>query len=207
MDIAQKIMLLLLFLKCLPPGSASGQDPLDSFFQQGECTDSIRCRISFTMDDFTYREIRESRGQKIESANVRMAYNGKHVPVQSLSIRGKTSLYYPKKSFTLKLEKKIEINSSRCRIRAKECYLLGLAMDRNYIQNYLCFRIMEALDIFHLAFCYGKVTINQKTQGIYLITERPRDYALKTLDSPAIIRRGFEEKIDKLIIGKDLPNS
>ena len=41
-----------------------------------------------------------------------MTYNGLDIPLKSLKIRGKTSLYYPKKSFKLKLDKKIAIAGS-----------------------------------------------------------------------------------------------
>ena len=58
-----------------------------------------------------------------------------------------------------------------------DCYLLGLAMDQNYIHNYLAFTLMEVLDLFKLTFSYCKVVINDETRGIYLITERQRDYA------------------------------
>jgi spore coat protein H len=61
--------------------------------------------------------------------------------------------------------------------------------------------------LFNLAFGYCEVRINEKTQGIYLFTERPRDYALKTVGSPAIIRRGFDGKIDKMVYSNDHPSN
>jgi len=81
-------------------------------------------------------------------------------------------------------------------------------MDENYIHNYIAFTLMDVLDLFNLVFGYCEVVINDETQGIYLITERPRDYALKTVNSPAIIRRGYKGKIDKMVINKNnSPNS
>jgi spore coat protein H len=80
-------------------------------------------------------------------------------------------------------------------------------MDQNYIHNYIAFTLMDVLDLFHLAFSYCEVIINDETQGIYLITERPRDYALKTVNSPAIIRRGYDEKIDKMVRNKNSPHN
>jgi len=208
MDVRQKIILLLTFLIFFDPDYGSGQVPFDSLFLSPDCKDSISCRISFKMPDNCYSRIRDSRGLKYELSKIQMICNGSSIPVSSLSIRGKTSLYYPKKSFTVKLDKKIDIISSPGTVRVKDCYLIGLTMDENYIHNYIAFTLMDVLDLFNLVFGYCEVVINDETQGIYLITERPRDYALKTVNSPAIIRRGYKGKIDKLVINKNnSPNS
>jgi spore coat protein H len=135
-----------------------------------------------------------------------MTCNDLPAPIKSLKIRGKTSLYYPKKSFTLKLDDKIDLPSARGTVRLEDCCLLGLSMDQCYVHNYIAFAMMDVLGLFNLAFGYCEVIINGETQGIYLFVERPRDYALKSVGSPAIIRRGFDEKIDDIEIGKNSPS-
>jgi spore coat protein H len=203
MDVKLNILFLLTLLIFFNPDNGSGQVPLDSLLVNPDCTDSISCRIGFTMADKFYWRIKNSREVKYRYSDVQMIYNGMRIPVSSLSIRGKTSLYYPKKSFTLKLDKKIDLISVRGTVSVKDCYLLGLTMDQNYIHNYIAFTLMAVLDLFNLAYSYCEVLINDETQGIYMITERPRDYALKTVGSPAIIRRGFDEKIEKIVINKN----
>ena len=75
------------------------------------------------MADKFYWRIKNSREVKYRYSDVQMIYNGMRIPVSSLSIRGKTSLYYPKKSFTLKLDKKIDLTSVRGTVSVKDCYL------------------------------------------------------------------------------------
>lgn len=205
MDIPLKTIFLLSLIIFLNPDLGSGQVTRNFSLKKADCPDSISCSIHFTMADNPYREIKDSRGTKFKIPIAWMNYNGCKIPVGTFRIRGKTSLYYPKKSFTLKMDKKIDLKNARGNVSVKDCYLLGLAMDQNYIHNYLSFTLMEVLDLFKLTFSYCEVVINDKTQGIYLITERPRDYALKTIGSPAIIRRGFNEKIEKIAIDNDSP--
>ena len=207
MDVKQKKLFLLTLLILFNPDYGSAQVSFDSLFLNPDCTDSISCRISFTMADKFYQRIKDSRGIKYRCPDAQMIYNNMSIPVRSLDIRGKSTLNYTKKSFTLKLDKNIDLNNTRRWVSVKDCYLLGLTMDRNYIRNYFAFTLMDVLDLFKLAFSYCEVVINDETQGIYMITERPRDYALKTVNSPAIIRRGYKGKIDKMVINKNSPHN
>lgn len=162
------------------------------------CDDSLKYRIKIQLSDNSYRKIRNSKGSKLSFSDVQLNNNGKDIPVKLLKIRGKTSLYYPKKSFTLKLKKNLEIDGIQDTVSAKDCYLLSLTMDQNYIVNFSAYSLLKFLNIFNLTFNYCEVVINDKTQGIYLIMERPHDYAFETLKSPVLIRRGFNGEIDEL---------
>ena len=168
-----------------------------------ECKDSINCRIQFSISDKSFSNIRNSRGSKLSFSDIQMNYNGLDIPIKSLNIRGKTTLFYPKKSFNVKLKKKLGIQCSHDTAVVKDFYLLGLSMDRNYINNYTSYSLLKALNIFNLKFSYCEVLINNVTQGIYLFIERPDDYALKTLKSPVLIRRGFNMEIDKIELNKE----
>jgi len=166
------------------------------------CDDSIRCRIHLQIPEKSYKNIRNSRGRKLRFNDVALNYNGNDIPVKSLKIRGKTSLYYPKKSFSLKLQKNLDIRGAKDTARVKNCYLTGLTMDKNYIVNYTAYSLLKYLKIFNLAFSYCEVVINNNSQGIYMVMERPEDYAFKTMNSPVLIRRGFDRRIDKIEINK-----
>ena len=165
---------------------------------KNNCTDSINCQLQLKISDRSYRNIRDSRGSKPQFSDLQLKYNGQDIPAKSLKIRGKTSLYFPKKSFTLKLKKKLFIEGKYDTVSVKDCYLLSLSMDKNYVTNYTAYSLLKVLDLFNLTFSYCEVIINDESQGIYLIMERPGDYALKTLNSPVLIRRGFDMKIDKM---------
>ena len=113
MDVRQKILFLLTLLLFPNPDNGSGQLPYDSLFASPDCKDSISCRIYFEMPDYCYARIRDSRGLKFKLSKVQMIHNGSSIPVKSLSTRGQTTLDYPKKSFTLKLDKKVDLTDDK----------------------------------------------------------------------------------------------
>ena len=193
--------LFLFIFILIPLRSTRGQAPND--LTTGNCKDSINCRVHLEVADKAYNRIRRSRGSKLEFKDVGLIYNGMDIPVKSLKIRGQTSLYFPKKSFTLKLRENIGIQGTEDTVYVKDCYLLGLTMDKNYILNYTSYSLLKYLKIFNLTFSYCEVVINGRSQGIYLIMERPEDYALKTLRSPVIIRRGFNAQIDHIELSEE----
>jgi spore coat protein H len=80
--------------------------------------------------------------------------------------------------------------------------LISLTMDRNYFHNRLSFDLLNKLQIFHLDYHYTELVINERSQGIYLLMERPTDWALKEVGSPFLIRRGYNGAIDKVKAAK-----
>ena len=71
-------------------------------------------------------------------------------------------------------------------------------MDQNYCSNRLAFEMMERINLMHLFYSFGEVNINDKSRGICMIIERPEDWALRKMNSPLMIRRGYNESIDKI---------
>jgi spore coat protein H len=65
---------------------------------------------------------------------------------------------------------------------------------------------MEEIELFELFYSYCELKINDHYEGIYMLLERPQDWALEKKHSPCIIRRGFDNKIDKLRSGKKIEN-
>jgi spore coat protein H len=80
-------------------------------------------------------------------------------------------------------------------------------MDRNYIRNRVAFELMDTLGLFRLFYSFGELVLNGSTEGIYMMLERPQDWALKTKDSPLILRRGFDHKVEKIKTGKKIDKS
>jgi len=190
----QSFIFILIFLFLAATNTqAQGYEKLEK-----TCNDSIRCRFEISIPDNSYKALRSSRGRKLSISKVQLIFNDDDIPVKSIKIRGKTSLYYPKKSFTLKLKDHLTIKTSDGSMSLKDYYLLSLSMDKNYVLNYTAYSLLKSLEIFDLGFNYCEVLINNETQGIYLIIERPEDYAFKTAKSPVLIRRGFNHEIDKI---------
>ena len=74
-------------------------------------------------------------------------------------------------------------------------------MDRNYSSNRLAFEMMEDIRLFPLFYSFCELRINGQSEGIYMIVERPEDWAMKMKKSPLLIRRGYNHAIDKIKTG------
>ena len=64
--------------------------------------------------------------------------------------------------------------------------------------------MMEKIHLFGLFYSFGELYINGESQGICMVIERPEDWAIKKKNSPLIIRRGYNETVDKMEPGKEV---
>jgi spore coat protein H len=64
--------------------------------------------------------------------------------------------------------------------------------------------MMEEIQLFGLFYSFCEIRINDQSEGIYLIIERPQDWAMKKKNSPLVIRRGYDHHIDKIKTGKKI---
>lgn len=148
-----------------------------------------------------YDKIMASRGEDLDLANTILKFKGDTVSIKEAHLHGQTTLQFERKSYSIDADKKIKL--------CKGCeglgdfYLVSLSMDKNYFHNRLCFDLLNTLGLFHLQHAYSEVKINGKSQGIYLILERPQDWALKEENSPYIVRRGIEHLVDRERFQKD----
>jgi spore coat protein H len=70
-------------------------------------------------------------------------------------------------------------------------------MDKDYINNRLAFEMMEKAHIFSLFYSFSELDINGNDEGVYMVIERPEDWAMKKKNSHFLIRRGYNHNIDK----------
>jgi len=75
------------------------------------------------------------------------------------------------------------------RVQVNKLAINNLAMDENYWRARLCFLLMKAVGIFPLKNQYTELLINGKTQGTYLMIQKPEDYC-RSLGSDLLVRRG-----------------
>jgi len=115
-----------------------------------------------------------------------MSINGTMVKPKSLHTRGKTSKRYWRKSYTVSIQDRFPFADT---ISMKKFYLLSMSMDKNYVRNRLSFDCLDYLGLFPLWYRYTELKVNDQTEGLYLIVQRPADFALQETGSPAILRR------------------
>ena len=195
------ILLLILFSNALAYAQAKAEYPELDLRDRGKIIENV---IEISVSPGEYGRIKEITGNKIIIRKPEIVVNGNSTEVTDMNTRGHTTLHYRRKNFSISLAEKVKFSRGDHSMKMKKIKVNCLSMDQFYYKNRLSFELMDQLDIFKLFYAYGELRINKNSEGIYLIMERPQDYALKQKDSPLVIRRGYDHKIEKLKTGKKI---
>ncbi len=156
-----------------------------------------RWLLEWTMAEKDYRKSK----RRIESDTYfdasQASLNGVALQIKEIHTRGKTSLTYWRKSYTVSLEEAHTFRSKDGPKQLKKFYLLSMSMDHGCFHNRLAFHCFEELGLFPLFYQYTELQINGQSEGIYLLVQRPADYALQEVNSPGILRRGSTDFVVK----------
>jgi len=146
---------------------------------------SIENRFDFDVNKYLEEKILSISGEKMEFNADEITFNDHPLEVKSCKTRGNTTLQFRRKSFSLSLNNPMALQ----RVQVKKLAINNLAMDENYWRARLCFLLMKAVGIFPLKNQYAELLINGKTQGTYLMIQKPEDYC-RSLGSDLLVRRG-----------------
>lgn len=163
----------------------------------------IENSVSFNLTNSDYKHIQATSGQKVSVKATTLVINWDTLEPTEIKTRGKSTLYFRRKSYSFTLKSEASFRHGERVDSFKKFYILSLSMDKHYSSNRLAFSMMEAAKIFDLFYSYSELRINGKSEGICMIIERPEDWAMKKMDSPVIIRRGYNNSIDKIKAGKN----
>ena len=166
--------------------------------------ETIVNKIEIYISNAAYQNIKNTDGNKKSLRKPTIIINGDSISSKDMHTRGNTTLYYRRKSFSLNLESKATFHHGDRTESMKKFYAISLSMDKNYIRNRLAFGMMEEIQLFGLFYSYCELLINDESEGIYMIVERPQDWAMNKKNSPLVIRRGYNQKIDKIKTGKKI---
>ncbi len=162
----------------------------------------IENTISIITPGREFENIKARTGEKDNVYPSALTINGQKLEPKEIKTRGQSTLYFPRKSFSFSLKSAASFNHGERNETFRKFYLLSLSMDRNYCNNYLAFKMMENSGLFSLFYSFCELIVNGRSEGVYMLIERPEDWALKKKNSPLLIRRGYDGKIDKLKTGK-----
>ncbi len=195
----KSVSLVFLFLFLIGTssfGQEENQEDLThlNFEDAGKDVENV---ILLNIPEMDYRLLHYTTGEKSPVDARRVIINGDTIKVSKMSTRGKSTLMFWRKSLNCKLKSKADFRHGARTESLKRFYLLNLSMDKYYCRNRIAFSMMEELDLFHLFHAYCELRINGQSEGIYMIVERPEDWALKEMNSPLVLRRGYEHKIEK----------
>ncbi len=151
--------------------------------------------VSPEMQKFIYSS--KDTSYSIEDPDLFLMFNGHQVEIREIRIRGRTTLDFKRKSYSVSLDKPIFIRGRdgdeiKKLIRFK---LISLSMDYTYIKNRIAFGILEQKGIMPLFYKYVEFIINGDTQGVYLLIEDPEQF-FKEQGSEFILRRDYHHGIE-----------
>ncbi|MGB5371533.1 MAG: CotH kinase family protein, partial [Flavobacteriaceae bacterium] len=158
-------------------------------------TESSFPEIRMTLADRQFTKMQNEKGNKMTLKEVNLDFNGNPAQVKDVHLRGKNTLNFIRKSFSIDLDEPLQVTIDGQAIDLKKFDLLNLAMDKNLWHNRWSFLMLSRLGIFPPVNSYCTVWINDQPQGIYLLVEKPQA-AMGQFKSPYMIRRGEGHAID-----------
>ena len=161
----------------------------------------IENSISFNTAYTNYEKIQAITGEKISVTATMLIINRDTLVPEAISTRGQSSLSFRRKSFTFDLKSNASFRHGDRTESFKKFVVLSLSMDKNYGSNRLAFEMMGSCHLFNLFYSFCELRLNGQTEGIYMVIERPEDWAMKMKKSPLLIRRGYNHAIDKIKTG------
>jgi spore coat protein H len=185
--------------------SNSNSQPVQSNDDKLNLTDlgrKIENSISFNITNSNYENIKATTGQKISVKATALIINGDTLDPEEINTRGQSTLYFRRKSYSFSLKSEASFRHGERTESFKKFFVLSLSMDKNYSSNRLAFEMMESSQFFDLFYSFCELRINGQSEGICMVIERPEDWAMKKKDSPLLIRRGYNNNIDKIKTGK-----
>lgn len=173
------------------PGSLWGQN-----LQLGSLPAESVLTIQLTVPAKNYTAITQQlpSGTAIPVVDARI--DADSVKVTTLRTRGKTSAAFRRKSYQVQLQAPYTFTSQGRTCTLQNFFLLNLALDHHYVHNYFALECFEQIGLVHLFKKYVHVLINGHAEGLYLLTQRPADYALQDRQAAVIIRRLNSNTID-----------
>jgi len=195
------LLLLFLFQGLLQTRSYSQSYPAENL----NLTDSgrtIENMISLDLSDSQYDALRATTGEKIDIRTGFVVINGDTIKPEEITTRGQTTLMFKRKSLGFKLKSEAGIRHGNKTDSLKKFSLLNLAMDQYYCRNRVAFEMMEKIGIFNLFYSFCNLSINGKSEGVFMAIERPEDWAFGKENSPLVLRRGYNHQIEDTKSGK-----
>lgn len=151
--------------------------------------------LSPEMVDFVFNS--RDTAYVIEDPELSVTFEKHPLFVREMRVRGRTTLDYQRKSFSLKLESPIFVPGidGQGLKELTRFKLVSLSMDYTYINNRLAFGILEKAGVMPLFYKYVGLSINGENQGVYFLVEDPEQYA-PDIGSEFILRRDYRHNIE-----------
>ena len=176
---AGKLATVLLTLAATIQSACSGEEPnrdgVDFFFTDAEWTEYGRRIERSNRSDF--------------SLSVRMGEHRESVRATA-HLRGSGSFGCARRNYTLNLYGKRPRFASLDSV-TDEFYLLSLCLDHGYVRQHTVLKLWSRLGLFPLQLRYVELTLNGRSQGVYLLVEKLDRIRFSRSGLRALLRRNF----------------
>jgi len=187
-----------LYRHILFPGILGGLLCITSCYQEVFIPDEIDEVFNLTVSSGVQEFLYESRDTTytVDDPGIEMYLNDISMPLKEIRVRGKTSLNFKRKSFSVFLDAPVTVTDReglgvKSLLRFK---LLAMAMDYTYIENRIGYGLQEEAGVMPLFYKYVELRINDDTQGVYMLVEDPEQFFIEQ-GSEYILRRGYHHGI------------
>ncbi len=138
-------------------------------------------------------------GDELSFTDVPFEINHVSGIAREIKVRGTTSIYYRRKSFNVKPDKRYLFYSDRNTdtLSFKKFYAISLNMDKDYARNTLAYHILNIFGLNIPDHCFASLYLDGSCEGIYMACYPPSDFAIQRCGSPMVLRRGYNAKIRK----------
>ena len=181
---------------------------LSSCYEEVELTEDpdkvvFELSVSSWMQEFIYAS--KDTAYSIQDPDLELMFNDKELAIKEMHIRGRTTLDYRRKSYSVHLKDPIYVRGQeggegRKLTRFK---LISLSMDYTYINNRIAFGILERAGLMSLFYRFVEFKINGNTQGVYFLVEDPEQFSHEQ-GAEFILRRDYHHVIRDLDYEPDL---
>ena len=157
----------------------------------------IENTINLYISDSEYESLTSTSGEKVKIRTKYIVINGDTLEPRDIGTRGNSTLLFKRKSLSFKLKSKASFRNGDKTESLNEFDVLNLSMDKYYCRNLIAFQMMKEIGIFDLFYSLCDLRVNGKSEGIFMIIEKPDKWAISKQNSPLVIRRGYDHNIDK----------
>lgn len=164
----------------------------------------IENSINIFTTESVYNNIKAITGNKIIVKATILVINGDTIKPDRISIRGETTLYYRRKSFHINLKSPANFHHGDITESLRKFDIISLSMDKYYLNNRLAFELMGECQFFNLFYSFCEIRVNGQSEGMGMVIERPQDWAIEKMNSPLVIRRGYNHHEQKIAKGKNI---
>lgn len=161
--------------------SQPGKRPPLDFDQPGE---PIAYRFDLSVSKAVANNLWYNSGKKYNLKQCKWTINGEDVEVKKTRTRGKSSLRYPRKGLNLSFDDQFQIED----VRPSKIALNNLAQDQNYWRNRFSYLLLSEIGIFPMFNQFAEMSINGRSQGIFLVVEKTDSYT-KRIGVKLLVRR------------------